>query len=112
MTYSFLIRPLTSSSTSNDNRAITIEVSNSSSGGVWPVSAAAWSALVELCADICRRYGKTRMVWLEDKAARVAYEPKVDEMGMTVHRDFAATLCPGDYLMGRQIGRASCRERV
>ncbi len=37
-------------------QAITIEVSNSSTGGNWPVSATAWKSLVNLCVDICKRY--------------------------------------------------------
>ncbi len=92
-------RAWTSSSTANDNRAVTIEVANIGGDPTWPVSDAAYCKLLELCEDICRRYGKTKMVWLDDSAERVAYQPKAGEMGMTVHRDLAATLCPGPYLM-------------
>lgn len=46
-------RAWTSSSSANDNRAITFEVINSSMGGQWPVSTKAFEALVALCTDIC-----------------------------------------------------------
>ena len=36
-------RAWTSSSKSNDCQAITVEVSNSSTGGDWPISEAAWN---------------------------------------------------------------------
>ena len=47
-----------SSSPWNDHRAITIEVSNSASGGEWPIGNAAYSALIDLCVDICKRNNK------------------------------------------------------
>jgi N-acetyl-anhydromuramyl-L-alanine amidase AmpD len=50
-------RAWTSGSSYNDQRAITIEVSNSATGEPWPVSAAAYGACIKLCADICQRYG-------------------------------------------------------
>ena len=50
-------RAWTSSSSWNDCQAITVEVSNSSMGGDWPVSDAAWKSLVDLAVDVCQRYG-------------------------------------------------------
>lgn len=79
----------TSSSAWNDNRAITIEVANSSTGGEWPVSDKAWRSLVKLCADVCKRYG---------------IEPTYDgttSASFTEHRMYAATACPGPYLHTR-----------
>ena len=92
------VRAWTSSSRDNDNRAITFEVSNSATGGNWPVSAAAFEALVELCVDICRRHGKKKLLWIADKNKALAYEPKADEMLLTMHQWFANTNCPGQYL--------------
>ena len=50
-------RAWTSSNQWNDNQAITIEVSNSQRGGDWPISDAAYAALINLCVDICQRNG-------------------------------------------------------
>lgn len=78
-----------SSSAWNDNRAITIEIGNSSTGGDWPISDASWNALVRLCADICRRYG-FRLEYTGDSSG-----------SLTEHRMFSATNCPGPYLHAR-----------
>ena len=87
----------TSSNWDNDNRAITIEVSNSQMGGDWPISAAAHKSLVALCADICTRYG---IVPDYNGTPGASY---------TEHKMFAATSCPGPYIhnllaSGRLIG--------
>ncbi len=79
----------TSSSYWNDNQAITIEVANSQAGGDWPVSDAAWKSLVNLCADICKRYG-FRLSYTGDRGG-----------SLTEHRMFDATACPGPYLHAR-----------
>lgn len=79
----------TSADWDNDNRAITIEVSNSSTGGEWPVSQAAWDSLVALCVDICSRYG-----------IRLAYDGTPSGT-LTEHQMFAATGCPGPYMHAR-----------
>lgn len=89
-------RAWTSSSGANDNRAITFEVCNSATGGDWPVSDKAFNALVNLCIDICKRYGKKKLLWLG--ADGVNYTPKDDEMVLTMHKFFANTNCPGPYL--------------
>lgn len=82
-------RAWTSSSSSNDCQAITIEVSNSSIGGDYPISNAAWNSLVELCVDICRRYG-----------FRLTYDGTPNG-SLTRHNMFANTSCPGKYLQSR-----------
>ena len=82
-------RAWTSGSSSNDCQAITIEVSNSSTGGDWPVSSAAWNSLVELCVDICTRYG-----------FKLKYEGTKNG-SLTTHNMFAATACPGKYLLSK-----------
>ena len=60
-----------------------------------------YSALVELCADICRRNGKQKLVWIADREKALAYAVKDDEMLLTVHRWFARKSCPGNWLFGR-----------
>ncbi len=82
-------RAWTSSNSVNDCQAITIEVSNSSTGGEWPVSAAAWNSLVNLCVDICKRYN-----------FRLTYDGTKNG-SLTRHNMFASTSCPGKYLQDR-----------
>lgn len=80
-------RAWTSSSNWNDQRAITIEVSNNSGAPNWTVSDASYKALIKLCADICKRYNIVP-----------AYTGHTDAT-LTVHNMFSATACPGPYLM-------------
>lgn len=84
-----------SSSASNDNRAVTIEVAND--GGAetgWHVSDKAYSALLDLVTDICKRNGIKKLLWKADKSLI----GQIDKQNMTVHRWFANKACPGDYL--------------
>ena len=89
-----------SSSPSNDNRAITIETASDT---VYPyaVTSKAYEALIKLCADICKRNGKTKMVWCGSLAKTNARTFASNEMRMTLHKWFAATECPGQYLESR-----------
>lgn len=89
-----------SSSYANDQRAVTIECA---SGTEFPytVNDAAMEKLIALCVDICRRNGKTKLLWFGDKWKTLNYTPKPEEMVMTVHRWFSNTLCPGEFLMQR-----------
>lgn len=79
-------RAWTSSNEPNDQAAVTIEVANSVCGGDWPVSPAAYNALVKLCADICKRNG-----------INPSYNGGPSG-SVTMHKMFAATACPGPYL--------------
>ena len=65
------------------------------------MTAEAYSALLDLCTDICRRNGKRKLLWMEDEWTALSYQPAEDEMVMTVHRWFAAKACPGDWLYER-----------
>lgn len=86
------------SSNANDQRAITIEVANNGGAPDWPVSAKAYTALLDLVTDICKRNGIKRLVWSTSKSNRVNHR---NGCNMTVHRDYAAKSCPGDYLYDR-----------
>lgn len=88
------------SSSDNDKRAITIEVA-SETVDPYAVTDAAYNALIDLLVDICQRNGKTKMIWIPDKARALAYQPASNELLMTVHRWFAAKACPGEYLYSR-----------
>lgn len=50
---------------------------------------AVYEKLIKLCADICRRNGKNKVVWMGSKSASLSYEPKSNEMVLTAHRFFA-----------------------
>lgn len=78
---------------SNDNRAITIEVA-SDTFHPYKVNDKAYNALIELCADICKRNGIKKLLWKADKSLI----GQVSKQNMTVHRWFANKACPGDYL--------------
>ena len=93
-------RPWTSSSPDNDNRAITIECA-SDTYPPYAFNSVVYAQLIKLCADICKRNGKNKLIWIADKNKALAYTPKENEMLLTVHRWFAETICPGDWLMSR-----------
>lgn len=89
-----------SSSYANDSRAVTIETA-SDTCSPYTVKPEALQSLIALCVDICRRNGKTRLLWLGDKWKTLQYEPKPTEMVLTVHRWFSSTICPGEFLFSR-----------
>ena len=89
-----------SSSGANDQRAITIECASDKTEP-YAFNDAVYSKLVALCVDICKRYGKTKLLWIKNKDKALAYEPKADEMLLTVHRWFANKSCPGAWLFER-----------
>ena len=83
--------PWTSANWDNDDRAITIEVANSESGGDWPISQAAYASLIRLCADICNRYGI------------YPYYDGTPSATLTEHCMFVATNCPGPTIHSMQV---------
>jgi len=86
-------RAWTSGSAYNDNRAITIECACYVDGaryGVIPDST--WNSLVELCVDICTRYG----FYLDFTGD--------DDGTLTMHKWYDDTDCPGDWF-SRNFGR-------
>ncbi|WP_300921385.1 peptidoglycan recognition family protein [uncultured Alistipes sp.] len=89
-----------SSSSDNDNRAITVEVA-SGNADPYEFTQAAYEELIRLAVDIGIRYGFKRFIWIPDKAKALAYQPAADECLITVHRWFAAKSCPGDWLYSR-----------
>lgn len=82
------------SSKANDQRAITIEVANTVAADPWPISDAAYKALINLLVDICQRNGIKKLLWEGNKNLI----GQVDRQNMSVHRWFAAKACPGDWL--------------
>lgn len=70
-----------------DNRAVTIEVSNSANGGNWPVSDKVLATLIDLVTDICKRNG----------IKNCTYTGGTDGV-LQKHEWYANTNCPGPYL--------------
>ena len=80
-------RAWTSSSSWNDQKAVTIEVSNSQKTPELPISDAAYKSMIDLCVDICRRNG----------IKAVNYDGTPNAV-LTEHRMYAAKSCPGEYI--------------
>lgn len=74
---------------SNDRRAINIELANDEIGGNWHVSDTALEKCIQLCVDICRRYG-FRLNYTGDTNGN-----------LTMHCWFVSTTCPGPYLASK-----------
>lgn len=79
-----------SSSSANDNRAITIEVANDGGAPSWHVSDTAVEATINLCVDICKRNGISGLNYTGDTSGN-----------LTRHNMFVATTCPGAYLQSK-----------
>jgi len=89
-----------SSSSANDQRAVTIECASDTSEP-YAFRDVVYQKLIVLCADICKRNGKKKLLWLGDKDKTLNYSPKSDEMILTVHRWFANKSCPGNWMYAR-----------
>ena len=88
-----------SSNSYNDNRAITIEMANYKPKEYgYPVTDVALNSLINLLVDVCKRHQIPKLVWSNKKEERVNHR---NGCNMTVHRDYAAKACPGNYLMGK-----------
>lgn len=91
-------RAWTSSSSSNDHRAVTIEVA-SEAKEPYAITDKAYSSLIALLTDICKRNGIKKLIWSNNKSDRVNH---VNGCNMTCHRDYAAKSCPGTYIYQRE----------
>jgi hypothetical protein len=89
-----------SSSNANDQRAVTIECASDTTHP-YAFKEVVYNKLIDLCVDICKRNGKNKLIWINDKNKALNYTPKSNEMLITVHRWFANKACPGDWLMNR-----------
>lgn len=96
-----------SSSEHNDQRAITIECASDLTEP-FAFNDTVYNRLIDLCVDICKRYGKKKLLWLggkgstqADKNACENYKVASDEMILTAHRFYANKSCPGDWAYSR-----------
>lgn len=78
----------TSSNWLNDSQSITIECGNINNA-TGEMTQATWDSLVNLCVDICKRYG-FRLNYTGNSSG-----------SLTMHKMFAATSCPGAWLEAR-----------
>lgn len=70
-----------------DQRCISIELSNDSGAPDWHVSDAVIKKCIALCADICKRNGIKKLTYTGDESGN-----------LRMHCWFAATACPGPYM--------------
>ncbi|MCM1325870.1 MAG: phage tail tip lysozyme [Lachnoclostridium sp.] len=89
-----------SSSSENDQQAVTIECASDKTEP-YAFNSKVYNKLIDLCVDICRRNGKKKLLWLGSREKTLVYTPKSDEMVLTAHRWFSAKACPGDWLYSR-----------
>ena len=89
-----------SSSSANDQRAITIECASDKTEP-YAFRDIVYETLIKLCVDICKRNGKNKLIWFGDKDKTLNYTPKSGEMILTVHRWFANKSCPGNWMYAR-----------
>lgn len=75
----------TNSNWNSNCKSVTIEVSNSKTGGDWPVSDASLKTLIKLVADISKR---NNIALIKGKT-------------LTWHSMYASTDCPGNYLRSK-----------
>ncbi len=87
-------RSWATSSSANDNRAITIEVA-SESVHPYKITDKAYKSLINLLTDICKRNNIKKLVWSTNRNDRVNH---LNGCNMTAHRDYANKACPGDYI--------------
>lgn len=83
-------RAWTSSSRTNDNQAVTIEIANDMIGGEWHVGDVALNKAIDLCVDICKRNKIKKLNYTGDTKGN-----------LTRHNMFANTQCPGPYLQSK-----------
>lgn len=91
-------RSWATSSSVNDNRAITIEVA-SESVHPYKITDKAYKSLINLLTDICKRNGIKKLVWSTNRNDRINH---LNGCNMTAHRDYANKACPGDYIYERE----------
>lgn len=89
------------SSSSNDQRAVTIEVASDISNP-YKITDKALQGLINLSVDVCERNNIPQLLWRADKSLI----GQVDKQNITVHRWFSKTICPGDYIFG-QLGNVA-----
>lgn len=85
-----------SSSPTNDHRAVTIECASDLTPP-YAINGRVYDSLIKLCADICKRNEIKSMKWRADPTLI----GDIARQNVTVHKWFANTACPGEYLYSK-----------
>ena len=80
-------RAWASGSGDNDHQSVNIELANDQIGGQWHVADKVIAKCIDLCVDICKRNGISKLNFTGNKNGN-----------LTMHCYFASTACPGPYL--------------
>ena len=100
-------RAWTTSSPWCDNRAITIEVGNSTRGPNWEISDFVLDRLIDLVTDICKRNNIYPCTYTGNK-----------EGVLQKHEWYASTNCPGPYLgnkfsyISKEVNKRLCKNNI
>lgn len=89
-----------SSSSSNDNRAITVEIA-SDTKAPYAITSAALNGFIALCVDVMKRNGLNKLIYIPDKNQALIYTRKKGECLITFHRWFKNKACPGEYIISK-----------
>lgn len=104
-------RAWTTSSSANDNEAITFEIANDGSAPDWHMSDKAINAWMSIAIEIAKFYGFKKFNYQEKPSnisgsaaveSWIASWANADEMLITLHCWYAAKACPGSYFI-RQL---------
>lgn len=99
-----------SSSSTNDNQAITFEIANNGAGPDWSMSEEAINKFLDASVEIAKAYGFKQIIY-KDKPSNIQtsqVEPWIktwapaNAMIITLHSWYANKACPGPYLI-RQL---------
>lgn len=88
----------TSSSKANDEIAITFELACETTYP-YKMNKECIDGFIKLVVDICKRYNRTKVIYISDKNTALAYKPAKNEFLITFHRWFRATACPGQWFL-------------
>lgn len=91
-----------SSNRLNDVRAITVEI-DSDKVAPYKMTDKAVESAIKLCIDICERNNIQKMIWINNKTEALAKQQKLAEGEgiFTIHKWFADTSCPGQFLIDK-----------
>lgn len=84
----------------NDYKAITFECASDATAP-YAFKAVVWNKLIAMCVDICKRYGRNKLIFFSDAVKAEQYTVKDNEMILTWHRWYAYKSCPGDWCYSR-----------
>ena len=76
----------------NDYKAITFECASDATSP-YAFKTVVYEKLIAMCVDICKRYGRTKLLWFATAQEAESYQVKADEMILTWHRWYDYKSC-------------------